>query len=563
MNSKKSGMFFLIAAVLFMAVAGGVLRAEAEASGTNCPKKVAVAVEMVKPEVFRGYLYFSGPAQAEIVAIKSPVGGMLSEIKVKEGSLVDVGQDLVMLNAGRSEQLKKLEAAAAKAKKILAARQNWKDKNEKAIQSAAKDYQKALDLLNKEKGQASQIVKAPVAGIVHLVKAVDTETAVDDLLLEISNPRQMIFQISLSAAEKGTLALGDKITGTTEGTSAEVEAEVIAVSGTQATFRVKNDENRIKEGVIFTFMKLKAEHADAIAIPTKAIQKDSLGDFIYLVEKKKAKKTYVTLGDRGHGRTLIEKGLAAGASYIVSGFDCLVDGKGILIVNQEELAAKEKADALAKLKELEEKEKEIAREEKKAAEPEAQPTTSAKSVKLFFADKSRFRVGVTFGRFSVNDKNMRAFYGDWFKNIPGIEVSVHTMYNVDIWASYKIFSEEQVTTYFAAPVKFKLVPLSVGLRYRFPKWRFVEPFVGAGLNFYSYKETITGESALDNTKDSATGFHIQGGAYFHNNRLRFLLGEFFVKYNIVKKTLTDLLPDGTDQLNLGGLEVGIGIVAKF
>ncbi len=49
--------------------------------------------------------------------------------------------------------------------------------------------------------------------------------------------------------------------------------------------------------------------------------------------------------------------------------------------------------------------------------------------------EKRFRAGLTFGRFSVNDKNLRAFYGDWFKNIPGIEVSAHIMYNVDIWAA--------------------------------------------------------------------------------------------------------------------------------
>jgi hypothetical protein len=176
-------------------------------------------------------------------------------------------------------------------------------------------------------------------------------------------------------------------------------------------------------------------------------------------------------------------------------------------------------------------------------------------------DKNRFRVGLIFGRFSLNDKNLRGFYPNWFKNIPGVELSVHTLYNIDVWASYKIYTDEQSTTYYGNAIKFKLVPLSVGLRYRPLKWRFVEPFVGAGLNFYSYSETISGESDLENAKDKATGFHFQGGSYFHVNR--FLLGEIFMKYNIVKKTLTDTLPDGTDQLDLGGFEMGIGLVVKF
>jgi multidrug efflux pump subunit AcrA (membrane-fusion protein) len=527
---------------LIAAALGGVLRAEdnAKTQGTPCPKKVAVVLETVKTGVFMEYQYYAGQGHAEIVAVKSPVGGVLSEVKVSEGSLVDAGQDLAVLNAGMSEEIKKLEAAAAKAKKTLATRQGWKVKNEKAVQSAANDYQKALDQLNKAKAQSGMIVKAPVAGIAHLVMAAGSEIAADARLLEITNPLQMIFQIPLAAADKGSLAIGDKFVGTTEGFNGEVPAEVIAVSGTQVTFRVNNDGSQFREGVGFTFKKLKAEHADAIVVPSAAVQKDSLGEYIYLAEKKNARKMYVTIGASAEGKTMVEKGLGVGASIIVSGFDCLVDGKKIRIVNEEELA-----------------------KEKQVTTPAVKAETPMMAEKPEVTKDKRFRVGLTFGRFEVNDKNLRAFYGDWFKNIPGIEVSAHIIYNVDIWASYKSFTEEQTTTYFKNPVKFKLVPLSVGLRYRFPQWRFLEPFVGAGLNFYSYKETIQGESALANTKGSATGFHFQGGTYFHANNIRFLLGEFFVKYNMVKKTLTELLPDGSDQLDLGGLEVGVGVVVRF
>jgi len=557
MDFKKTGIFLLVTTVLFVAATGRVLRAEdnAIAPGAQCPKKVAVVLDMVKTGLFMEYQYFSGQGQMEIVAITSSVSGLLSEIKVSEGSLVDAGQDLVVLNAGMSEEIEKLEAAAAKAKKILTARQNWKEKSEAAIQSAAKDYQIALDMLNAKKAQSNLIVKAPVAGIVHLVMAAGSEIAADALLLEISNPLQMLFQIPLAAADKGSLAIGDKFSGTSEDFSGEVAAEVIAVSDTQVTFKVNNDSNQVREGVLFTFRKLKAEHAEAIVIPSAAVQNDSLGDFIYIAERKKAKKLYVTLGASGAGRTMVEKGLVAGASLIVSGFDCLVDGKKIRIVNEEELA-EEKAKALAELKE-----KEAAQKEKTAIEPEAETTAIKK--KPAFKIANQFRVGVIFGRFSINDKNMRDFYGDWFKNIPGIEFSFHALYNVDIWASYRSFSQESETTHFGHPVKFKLVPISVGLRYRFPKWRFLEPFVGAGLNFYSYKEMISGESDLEDTKDNVTGFHFQGGTYLHIRHFRNLQGELFLKYNMVKQTLAEMLPDGTNQLDLSGLEVGVGLIVRF
>jgi len=582
MNFKKTGIFLL--AVLAMVVLS--MAATENNNKVKCPKKVAVVLQPVKAVVFLEY-QFSGKGQAEIVAVKSPVSGLISEIKVSEGSLVDAGQELVVLDAGMSEEIKKLAAETAKAKKILTTRQNRKVKNKKAIQAAAKDYQKALDLLNKKKTLANPTIKAQLAGIVHLVMATGSKTAADALLLEISSPRHMLFQISLTDSDKGLLIVGDKFVGTTDGFSGEVAAEVVAVSETQATFRVNNTENKVKEGITYTFKKPEAEHADAIVIPTSAIQHDSLGDFVYVAEKKKAKKLYVTLGKSRAGRTRVLKGLATetpliGQSgegkkmvlkgqamempLIISGFECLADGKKIRIVNQEELT-KEKAEVLTKVTE-----KAATQEENKVTE-QVVKTEAAKAKKTRLVLRNRFRVGVTFGRFSVNDKNLRAFYLNWFMNIPGIEFSVHTLNNVDIWLSYKIFSEKQLTTYYGNEIKFKLVPLSIGLRYRFPKWRFVEPFVGAGLNLYSYSETISGETDLENTMGKATGFHFQGGAYFDINpsftrkfsqkHSIFLLGEIFLKYNIVKKTLVDLLPDGTDQLDLGGLEMGVGLVVKF
>jgi hypothetical protein len=142
-------------------------------------------------------------------------------------------------------------------------------------------------------------------------------------------------------------------------------------------------------------------------------------------------------------------------------------------------------------------------------------------------------------------------------------LSVHTIYNIDVWASYKNYAINGKTSEFENDIQFKVIPLSFGLRYRILRSRFIEPFVGAGLNFYSYKETISGETHLEDTKEKANGFHFQGGSYFHFPSFRFLLGEIFLKYNMVKKTLVDLLPDGTNELDLGGLEMGIGVVIKF
>jgi len=84
---------------------------------------------------------------------------------------------------------------------------------------------------------------------------------------------------------------------------------------------------------------------------------------------------------------------------------------------------------------------------------------------------------------------------------------------------------------------------------------------------YLYSETISGETDLESTSDSAMGFYFIAGSYFDIVALKqnsiFLLGEFFVKYNIISKTLAETLPDGTDTFDLGGIEMGIGLGVRF
>jgi outer membrane protein W len=371
------------------------------------------------------------------------------------------------------------------------------------------------------------------------------------MLLEIANPRRMIFTV---AAREG-LAVGDTLVASSDAFSGELTAEVVALSEGQAALAVNNENGQLRDGVRATFKKVLAELAGVIAVPASAVQQDSLGEFIYLAEKGRARKMYVSVGASSEGRTVIAKGLGAGSALVASGFDCLADGKKLRVVNAEELA---KAEAARK-------EREAARKEREAELPEQKPVEAkpaAAAVKPSFF-KNRFRPGLNFGLFTINDKNMKEFYGSSSKAVPGVELAIHTVRNIDLWLAYKSYTISAATSYLEDTVDFKLAPLSIGLRYRFARKGMFEPFAGLGVNVYSYKETVGGDSALPDTKESATGFHVQAGSYIHTGLARFLLGEVFAKYNYVKKTLGFQLPDGTDKFDLGGVELGLGIVLTF
>ncbi len=176
-------------------------------------------------------------------------------------------------------------------------------------------------------------------------------------------------------------------------------------------------------------------------------------------------------------------------------------------------------------------------------------------------EQPRFRIGVYFEGSMLNDKNLKNFFGHSQRNLPGFEASVHTLYNVDVWASYRVYTDKGKTTFYGNVDKFRLNQASLGLVYRPIVWKVLEPFVGAGLEFYSYSEKIEGETDIPETSGNATGFHFQAGT--HVNIMKFLAAKAFFRLNSVKKTLATPLLDGSSKLDLGGKEFGVGLVFKF
>lgn len=177
------------------------------------------------------------------------------------------------------------------------------------------------------------------------------------------------------------------------------------------------------------------------------------------------------------------------------------------------------------------------------------------------ADQPRFRAGFFWEGLQINDKNLTNFYGHFQKNVPGFEASAHTLYNIDVWVSYRVYGEETKTTYEGLVDKFRLNMASFGILYRLFSTDRFEPFIGAGLESYSYSETIEGTTDIKGASGNAVGFHIQIGTYV--NITKFLAGKVFLRLNDVIKTLDYPLPDDSTKLNLGGKEFGIGLVARF
>jgi len=175
--------------------------------------------------------------------------------------------------------------------------------------------------------------------------------------------------------------------------------------------------------------------------------------------------------------------------------------------------------------------------------------------------QARFRLGAYLEGWTLNDKNLTSFFGHSQRNLGGFEASVHTMFNIDVWVAYRKYSDQTKTPVYGNTDKFEMTATSLGLIYRPLVWKFLEPFIGAGVELYSYSETIEGQTDLRPTKGNASGIHGQVGVYI--NPIKFLSAKLFVRLNRVKEKLGQPLPDGPAELDLGGKEFGIGLIFRF
>jgi membrane fusion protein (multidrug efflux system) len=499
-----------------------------EAKKAKCPRKVAVMAETVKPELFREYQYFSALALPDVIEMKSPVAGVVSEVKVSEGSLVEAEQELVILNSGMTEEIKKLEAAVAKKKKILKDRQNWKVKSAKAVQAAEKDLADAVALLEKKSAQAFQVVKASGPGIVFSLKAnAGDEIAADAALLEIVDPHFMSVTIPLAAADGTFFQAGEKISGKSPGVDGDIAAEVIAIDEARLVLRVDNPKQQIEKGSVFTIRKLKMEHENALAVPSAALTKDSLGNYVYVIEKKKAKKTYVTPGAREAGKTMIVNGLSSGQQVAVSGLECLKDGKKVKAAAPEEL-------------------------EKPKTEAEVAPVTEAVRPRSLFGNKAK--VGAHGTYYLMLAKNFKETYVELTGF--GGELSYRFSNKMDVWVSGGMASKKATFTRSDEIMQFKMIPLVSAVRYYIYEEGKLSAYVGAGPSVFLVKDS----SPTGDIKTTVIGANVMAGTYYQFSRN--LYGQFQTKFYLAKK---DLYPDSSydDPLNLNCLVLSLGLAISL
>ena len=350
------GVGLLVVAVALFAYFGTEIRAN-ERKGSKGPPAIPVSVAQVAQEVVPFRLEAIGNVEAySTVAVKARVDGQIVEVGFKEGEEARKGQVLFKIDPRPFEAA--LRQAEANALRDAAARdqarsqerryQELLDKNfvskeayaqirtNAAIAEAtAKASQAALDNANLNLEYCT--IRAPIEGYAgkiqiqmgNLVRANDVNSLVvinqvRPIYVNFSVPEQRLAEVREHMASRHlavqALAPGSDHAAAS-GTLIFVDNAVDPSTGTiRMRARFPNKENLLWPGQFVNVSVRLFEQADAIIIPSKAVQTGPDGQYVYVVgEDMVADVRKITVERIDGERAIVASGLAKGEQVVTQG----------------------------------------------------------------------------------------------------------------------------------------------------------------------------------------------------------------------------------------------------
>ncbi len=340
-------------------------RKEGAAGPAPVPVSVAVATREDVPIELRAI----GTVEAyATIEVKPQVGGVITEVRFKEGSDVRAGDALFTIDPRPYEAA--LAAAEATLAKDEAAARNGALEAERAdglfaggiVSSevhdqalATSDALEAQVRADRARAESTRLdlgftrIASPVDGragslLIHqgnLVKAIDggplvTINRVEPIYVAFSVPEQRLAEVKRaiaagSAAVRATPAGDDAHPA--EGQLTFIDNSVDRSTGTirlKATFG--NRDRRLWPGQFVTARLLLAQRSGVTVIPGQAVQTGQSGSFVFVVKPDRTVEMRpVTVSGDSEDEVVVEQGLAVGESVVTDGQVRLAPGASVTV----------------------------------------------------------------------------------------------------------------------------------------------------------------------------------------------------------------------------------------
>lgn len=332
-----------------------------------------VEVEPVEAHDVNIYGEYVGRIRAQqFVEIRARVEGYLEKMFFEEGTYVDKGQTLFLIDRkvyrARAEkaraQLNKAKANALKAERDLArikplyeqnaASQLDLDNAEAAYESAkAEESVAAADLSQAELTLSYTSVSSPISGYIS-ERSADIGTLVGpqnkSLLATVVKSDTVLVDFSMTALDYlksksrninlgqrdsdrewdpyVTVTLADGSQYPFEGLVDFASPQVDPATGTfSVRAEMPNPDHVLLPGEFTKVKVLMDVRTDAIEVPTKALEIEKGGAYVYIVRPDSiVERRFVETGPAVENSVIIERGVAVGENLVVEGFHKLSHG---------------------------------------------------------------------------------------------------------------------------------------------------------------------------------------------------------------------------------------------
>lgn len=310
-----------------------------------------VGTDTIKYEKFAHHFTASGSVEAvKFANINPEMNGQIMKIYVTEGQRVKKGDLLIKLDSRIIEsnlqgmrssfELAKITYEKQKAlwnKQIGTEIQYLQAKNRKeTLEAQIKTLETQLDMTK---------IKAPFDGIVDRIFQKEGELA--------SPARQIIQFVNLSELYVNCDVSEDYVSRIKQGDPAVIKfsalpnikistkiyriGNVIKPSNRtfNVKFKIKNIGEQIKPNLVSVASMLDYKNDNDILVPSKVIQHDFSGMYLYVAENENGKtivkKKYVKVGLSDNDKTEIKEGLSVGEQVITAGYNIVRRGQEVNI----------------------------------------------------------------------------------------------------------------------------------------------------------------------------------------------------------------------------------------
>jgi RND family efflux transporter MFP subunit len=287
------------------------------------------------------------------IIISAELPGRMNEIKVREGQRVSKGELLMVLDSESiSRNIDELKTQLDLAK-IVYERQArlWQQNVGSEIQYLeAKNNKEAVEKrlasmyteLNKTK------IRAPFSGSIDEIPIREGEFMMMGMpLVRMVSLSELYIKADVSERFIGKFKKGDEVEVYLPASEERVFSKITALSDVinldNRTFNVEVDlssiDQELRPNMVVVLQLTDYRNENATVIPTKIIQNDDVGPFVFKIidngAGKKAEKFHIETGASYRSMTEVFKGLTKGEQVIDQGFRELSNGMAVKIADKE------------------------------------------------------------------------------------------------------------------------------------------------------------------------------------------------------------------------------------